>query len=608
MLDSNAKLVALDTHRIGFGFYLAVPADADLRGHVDALAAGRSPEHRRIGVAIVPSRVAARLRRSVGLPEREGLLVRAVEDGSPAANAGIVAGDLLVKAGGVELRTADDLFSVLDAAGENLVVEFVPRRRRAQRHGGVRSHVVAGPRWAAMEPASPDLPLRLYEPRPQVRLHETHVPRSCVPCIDAHNHLGRWLSRDWMTSDVGALIFVMDACNVATVVNLDGRWGDELEANLDRYDHAHPGRFLTFCHLDWSVLAGENPTPLDKQLDDAARRGARGLKVWKDLGLGVRDVRGNLVLPDDPRLSDVFAAAGVLGLPVLMHTADPVAFFAPVDRYNERLEELAAHPDWWFGGDSMPALSRLLDAFEAVVAAHPGTTFIGAHAGNCAEDLVWVARLLDTYPNLTIQIAARLGELGRQPRATRRLIVGRPIGFCSERIAFRPAPPTTRCTSAFSNPTMSILTMRPACGCRRTRALADLGHRPAPRCSRTGLRGQRAKALTHQRVRVTRSGSGKRSRWASTRSSHSDQIASIVSFEDTLGSSIAAAVAARIRCAIAARTTSSATLSVTRLSAADCGEVTNRLRPQAIAVDHTRNLHTGAIREIRYQFAFATLP
>jgi hypothetical protein len=278
-----------------------------------------------------------------------------------------------------------------------------------------------------MEPASPDLPLRLYEPRPQVRLHETDVPRSCVPCIDAHNHLGRWLSRDWMTSDVGALVSLMDACNVATVVNLDGRWGDELEANLDRYDRAHPGRFLTFCHLDWTVLTtGQTPAALDAQLADAARRGARGLKVWKDLGLAVRDVRGNLVLPDDPRLSDAFAAAGALGLPVLMHTADPVAFFAPVDRYNERLEELAAHPDWWFGGDSMPALSRLLDAFEAVVAAHPGTTFIGAHAGNCAEDLAWVTRLLDTYPNLAIDIAARLGELGRQPRATRRLIVGHP--------------------------------------------------------------------------------------------------------------------------------------------------------------------------------------
>ena len=278
-----------------------------------------------------------------------------------------------------------------------------------------------------MEPASPDLPLRLYEPRPQVRLPETHVPRSCVPCIDAHNHLGRWLSRDWMTPDVDALISLMDERNVAAVVNLDGRWGEELEANLDRYDRAHPGRFLTFCHLDWSVLAtGKSKAGVAAQLDDAARRGARGVKVWKDLGLGVRDYHGQLVLPDDLRVSDAFAAAGELGLPVLMHTADPVAFFAPVDRHNERLEELAAHPDWWFGDSSFPPLSRLLDAFEAVVATHPHTTFVGAHVGNCAEDLAWVGRLLDTYPNLTIDIAARLGELGRQPRATRRLIVGHP--------------------------------------------------------------------------------------------------------------------------------------------------------------------------------------
>jgi serine protease Do len=125
VLNPDAELVALNTHRIGFGFYLAVPADSELRSRVDALAAGRSPEHRRIGVAIVPSRVAARLRRAVGLPEREGLLVRAVEHGTPAANAGIVAGDLLVKAGGVELRTADDLFGALDAGGETLVVDFV---------------------------------------------------------------------------------------------------------------------------------------------------------------------------------------------------------------------------------------------------------------------------------------------------------------------------------------------------------------------------------------------------------------------------------------------------------------------------------------------------
>jgi len=275
-------------------------------------------------------------------------------------------------------------------------------------------------------PATPDLPLRRYRPRPQVRLRSTAVGPAAVRCVDVHNHLGRWLSRDWMVPDVGALVALMDGLGIETVVNLDGRWGDELEANLDRYDRAHPGRFLTFCHLDWSVVAAGRPGALVAQLEQSADRGARGVKVWKDLGLTVRDSRGELVLPDDPRLGDAFAAAGSLGLPVLMHTADPMAFFEPVDRFNERLEELAAHPDWWFGGPGLPSFARLLDAFEAVVASHPGTTFIGAHVGNAAEDLDRVDEMLTSHPNLVVDIAARLAELGRQPRRARRLIEDHP--------------------------------------------------------------------------------------------------------------------------------------------------------------------------------------
>jgi predicted TIM-barrel fold metal-dependent hydrolase len=215
----------------------------------------------------------------------------------------------------------------------------------------------------------------------------------------------------------------MDEVNVATIVNLDGRWGDELAANLDRYDARHPDRFATFCHLDWSALTGPDPTgTLVRSLESSRAAGARGLKVWKDLGLRVRDAAGRLVLPDDERLADVFAAAGALGLPVLIHIADPLAFFAPLDRTNERVEELVAHPDWWFGDPSLPGFDQLLDALEAVVAAAPGTTFIGAHVGCAAEDLRRVGRMLGRYPNFHVDLGGRLGELGRQPRATRRLI------------------------------------------------------------------------------------------------------------------------------------------------------------------------------------------
>lgn len=273
-----------------------------------------------------------------------------------------------------------------------------------------------------------NLRLRDYTPVPAIRRPLTGVARAAVPAVDAHNHLGRWLGDgDWLIPDVPALLGLMDSVGVRAVVNLDGRWGDELDANLARYDHAYPGRFVTFAHLDWTALRRPDPTgALIAQLGRARDAGARGLKVWKDLGLSVTDADGARVLPDDPRLADVFAAAGALGLPVLIHTADPLAFFAPLDARNERLEELAQHPDWWFGAPGQPSFDRLMRALETVVAGAPGTTFIGAHAGCAAEDLAWVDGMLRRHPNFHIDLGGRLAELGRQPRATRRLILDHP--------------------------------------------------------------------------------------------------------------------------------------------------------------------------------------
>src|SRR3954451_3552988 len=273
------------------------------------------------------------------------------------------------------------------------------------------------------------LPLAAWTPRPQTVAPATRVPRPAHPCVDVHNHLGRWLSPtgDWLGDDVPALLDVLDAHDVATVVNLDGRWGAELDANLDRYDRAHPGRFATFCQLDWTALTAADPTAaLRAQLDDAARRGARGLKVWKDLGLTHRDAAGDLVLPDDPRLTPVFARAGELGLPVLIHTADPVAFFDPLDRFTERLDELGGRPDWWFGAPTPPSFDRLIQALEALVGSTPGTTYIGAHVGCYAENLGWVGSMFDRYPNFHADIGGRIAELGRTPRGFRTLVAAHP--------------------------------------------------------------------------------------------------------------------------------------------------------------------------------------
>ncbi len=271
-----------------------------------------------------------------------------------------------------------------------------------------------------------DLKLRDYLPRPALRVAEQRVERAARAAVDVHNHLGRWLTEDgdWAVTDVPRLLADMDAAKLRAIVNLDGRWGDELEANLERYDRLHPGRFVTFCHLDWRESGAKGfGERLARSLRRSLAAGARGLKVWKDLGLSACDERGELLLPDDERLAPLWHVAAEEGAPVLIHTADPRAFFAPVDATNERLEELLLNPDWSYAHLGSRHYERLLKALEGLVAANPATTFIAAHVAGAAEDLDRVERWLDAYPNLFVDIAARIAELGRQPRRARQLIV-----------------------------------------------------------------------------------------------------------------------------------------------------------------------------------------
>ena len=285
-----------------------------------------------------------------------------------------------------------------------------------------------------------DLPLRAYRPRQMVRRELTELdPRPPAPMIDAHNHLGRWLTGTWSVPDVGTLVGLMDELGVEAVVNLDGMWGEELDANLDRYDRAHPGRFATFAQWDRSLFAHDGWAELGALIADAFDRGARGLKVWKDLGLHLPDASGALVMPDDPRLDPVWDAVAAAGRPVTIHVGDPAAFFEPLDERNERLEELLENPDWWFGdAQRFPTFDRILDALEALIARRSDVTWIGAHVLCAAEDLAWVDRILSTYANAFADVAARIAELGRVPRATRDLLARHPDRFVFGTDAFPP--------------------------------------------------------------------------------------------------------------------------------------------------------------------------
>jgi len=285
-----------------------------------------------------------------------------------------------------------------------------------------------------VSPGIAELRLADFRPRSQLRVPRHLVPRPRHPAVDAHNHLGTAFGGDWPGRTASELAATLDAAGIESLVDLDGGWGETLRHEIERWQSALPGRVAVFAGLEYTAWAadaqfGETEAA---RLRDGVRAGARGLKVWKTLGLHARGPDGRLVAVDDPRLDPLWAAAGELGVPVTIHVADPIAFFEPLDERNERLEELLANPDWlvWptrprgrSDEPGFPTFDELLDELEAVVARHPETTFIGAHVGCAAEDLARVDRMLATYANWHVDIAARIGELGRQPYGARSLFL-----------------------------------------------------------------------------------------------------------------------------------------------------------------------------------------
>jgi uncharacterized protein (DUF952 family) len=279
-----------------------------------------------------------------------------------------------------------------------------------------------------------NLLLRDFRPRQRLRVPETPIARPSMAAIDAHNHLGLGpFSGRWATASAADLAAVLDASGIAAIVDLDGGQGEALRAELGRWAPLG-GRVAVFAGLDYAMWAERDDFGAEeaRRLRAGLAAGARGLKVWKSLGLTARDRSGRLVAVDDPRLDPLWAAAGELRAPVVVHVADPIAFFDPLDAANERYDELRAHPDWHFWPTrppgrpdlaGFPPFDEIIDGLEAVVARHPRTTFVGAHVGCVAEDLGRVAAMLGAHPNWHVDIAARIAELGRQPYSARELIL-----------------------------------------------------------------------------------------------------------------------------------------------------------------------------------------
>jgi predicted TIM-barrel fold metal-dependent hydrolase len=279
-----------------------------------------------------------------------------------------------------------------------------------------------------------ELLLRNFRPHSKLRVKQHQRAEASYAVVDVHTHFHHRLRGNEQALD--DFVALMDRNRIAVCASLDGKLGGQLEEHRDYLWPKYRDRFVIFANVDW-IGDGEPDEPGSWQCHQHgfARRTANrlaaavasgtvsGLKVFKQFGLRYRNPDGTLIKIDDPRWDPIWEKCGELGIPVIIHTADPAAFFDPIDETNERWEELSRHPDWSFYGDEFPARDELLAARNRVIAKHPRTQFIGAHIANNAEDLATVGQWLDQYPNLWIEPASRIAELGRQPFTARDFLI-----------------------------------------------------------------------------------------------------------------------------------------------------------------------------------------
>ena len=236
--------------------------------------------------------------------------------------------------------------------------------------------------------------------------------------VDVHTHID--------PRGIDHAVDLFDRRGIAVAVNLSGGApGAGLEEQLAAAAR-HPGRVIVFASPRWG-LARTGPDygrRMASELERAHSLGARGLKISKGLGLGYVDWTGALIRVDAPELDPMFERAGELGMPVAIHTGDPIAFWRPVTPANERRAELSVHPGWSLYGRAVPSWDELQISLERRIARHPRTIFISVHFGNAPERPQRVAALLDRYRNLYIDTAARIPEIGRhRAAATRELFL-----------------------------------------------------------------------------------------------------------------------------------------------------------------------------------------
>lgn len=254
-----------------------------------------------------------------------------------------------------------------------------------------------------------------YEPTSDLVVPENPVTRAKFPFIDVHNH-----QFNMPEQDLSQLIAAMDELNMAVMVNLSGRGrGSEehLQGALNNVKENYPNRFIVFTNINLTSIDEPDWTKNTvKQIRNNVKMGANGLKIYKSQGMNNTDSNGNRIKINDPRIDAVWEECGKLGIPVLIHAADPRQFWQPMDSTNERWLELKLRPRRKRSDTDPAPWQTIIDEQHDIFGKHPGTTFINAHLGWYANDLATLAELMEKYPNMQAEIGAVISELGRQPR------------------------------------------------------------------------------------------------------------------------------------------------------------------------------------------------
>ena len=266
-----------------------------------------------------------------------------------------------------------------------------------------------------------------YDPPSSLKVEGEVIKKAKFKFIDVHSHL--W---NMPLMDLDELVTEMDEINMGYIVNLSGSgFGPQaakdiyFDKSTENVNKNQPGRIGLFVNVDFNSIDVENH--VENQVNiirSSVDKGAIGLKVYKSLGLTNKDSKGKRVAVDDERLGPIWEVCGELGIPVLIHSADPFQFWQDKDDQNERWFELKEKPNRYYGdSDFIPPFEDIIKEQHTVFERHKNTTFINAHLGWMGNDLKRLGDHLDSFPNVMTEFGAVIAELGRQPKTARQFFI-----------------------------------------------------------------------------------------------------------------------------------------------------------------------------------------